>query len=102
MKKFGEVLDLVRRQEVAAFKTKGQDNLLENGRWALLKRPENLTETQTVRLSMLLTLNLMSVRAYPLREDFQRFWHFTKPAVLSWFLDTMVHAHHALTFGADE
>ena len=88
MKKFGEALDLVRRQEVAAFKTKGQDNLLEHGRWALLKRPENLTEKQTVRLSELLTLSLKSVRAYLLREDFQRFWSFTEPAVAAWFLDT--------------
>ena len=88
MKKFGEALDLVRRQEVAAFKAKGQDNLLKHGRWALLKRPETLTEKQTVRLSELLTLNLKSVRAYLLREDFQRFWSFTEPAVAAWFLDT--------------
>ena len=36
------------------FKASGQENLLANGRWAVLKRPENLTEKQTVRLSELL------------------------------------------------
>ena len=81
MKKFDEAIDQVRRQEIAAFKTDGQDNLLENGRWSLLKRPENLTEKQTVRLSELLKLNLKTVRAYLLREDFQRFWIFTNVRV---------------------
>ena len=32
MKKFGEAIDQVRRQERAAFKKDGWDNLLENGR----------------------------------------------------------------------
>ena len=88
MKKFGEAIDQVRRQEVATFKKAGQDNLLEQGRWSLLKRPENLTEKQTVRLSELLKLNLKTIRAYLLREDFQRFWGFTDIGVASYFLDT--------------
>ena len=88
MKKFGEAIDQVRRQEIAAFKKDGQDNLLENGRWALLKRPENLTEKQTIRLSELVELNLKTVRAYLLREDFQRFWTFTNVHVAAWFLHT--------------
>ena len=40
--------------------------------WVLLKRPENLTEAQTVKLKELLRYNLKAVRAYLLREDFQR------------------------------
>jgi transposase len=40
----------------------------------LLKRPENLTRKQTVRLAELVRYNLKSVRSYLLREDFQRFW----------------------------
>lgn len=88
MKKFGDAIDQTRRQEIAAFKKAGEGNLLENGRWSLLKRPENLSEKQTVRLSELLKLNLSTVRAYLLREDFQRFWTFSDTAVAGWFLDT--------------
>lgn len=88
MKKFGEAIDQVRRAEIARFKEAGKDNLLEHGRWSRLKRPENLSEKQTVRLSELLKLNLSTVRAYLLREDFQRFWSFTSTAVASWFLHT--------------
>ena len=88
MKKFGEAIDLVRRTEIAKFKAEGKENLLENGRWALLKRPENLTDKQTVRLSELLKLNLATVRAYILREDFQRFWTFSNVNVASYFLHT--------------
>ncbi len=88
MKKFGEAIDQVRRLEIAKFKATGQENLLANGRWAVLKRPENLTEKQTVRLSELLKLNLATVRAYLLREDFQRFWTFTHIKVAEYFLHT--------------
>lgn len=62
MKKSGEAIDQVRHQEVAAFTAKGSGNLLENGRLALLKRPENLSEKQTIRLSELLRLNLKTSR----------------------------------------
>lgn len=51
MKKFGEAIDQIRRAEIARFREAGTDNLLQNGRWALLKRPENLSEKQAVRLS---------------------------------------------------
>ena len=88
MKKFGEAIDQVRRLEIAKFKATGQENLLANGRWAVLKRPENLTEKQTVRLSELLKLNLATVRAYLLREDFQRLWTFTHIKVAEYFLHT--------------
>ena len=86
MKKFGEAIDQIRRMEVTEFKASGQENVLVNGRWALLKRPENLTEKQTVRLAELLKLNLKSIRAYLLREDFQRFWTFTNVKVAGSFL----------------
>ena len=88
MKKFGDAIDQVRRLEIAKFKATGQENLLANGRWAVLKRPENLTEKQTVRLAELLKLNLATVRAYLLREDFQRFWTFSNVKVAEYFLHT--------------
>ena len=44
-----------------------------------MKRPENLTETQTAKLQELLRYNLKAVRAYLLREEFQRFWEYRSP-----------------------
>ena len=87
MKKFGEAIDQIRRDEHKAFKAEGQ-SVLEKARWALLKRPENLTENQTARLADLLKLNIQSVKAYLLREDFQRFWEFKHASVAGRFLDS--------------
>ena len=61
--------------------------MLKHSRWCLLKRPENLTEKQTVKLAELLQYNLQSVRSYLLREDFQRFWEYTSPGWAAKFLD---------------
>lgn len=74
MKKFNEAIDEVRRQEVKQLKEEEQDNVLANGRWLLLKKAKNLTEKQTARLKELLKINLSSVKAYLMREDFQQFW----------------------------
>lgn len=80
-------IDRIRREEHKAFKAEGQ-TVLEKSRWALLKRPENLTENQTARLADLLKLNIQSVKAYLLREDFQRFWEFKHASVAGRFLDS--------------
>ncbi|MGH8651536.1 MAG: transposase, partial [Gammaproteobacteria bacterium] len=60
---------------------------LKNTRWLLLKRPENLTETQGSRLAELLQYNLRAVRAYLLKEDFQFFWDSLSPYWAGKFLD---------------
>lgn len=74
MKKFNEAIDNVRRQEVKRLAEQDKENVLANGRWLLLKRESNLTQKQTVRLDQLLKINLASVKAYLMREDFQQFW----------------------------
>ena len=61
--------------------------MLKHSRWRLLKRPENLTDKQTVKLEVLFWHNLRSVRAYLHREDFQRFWQHQSPAWAGRFLD---------------
>ena len=73
MKKMNEAIDEVRRDEARRLKQDGYEPVLTNSRWCLLKRPENLTDKQTVKLAELLRYNLQSVRSYLLREDFQRF-----------------------------
>lgn len=79
MKKFNEAIDEVRRQEVKQLQTDEKENVLANGRWLLLKRADNLTGKQTIRLKELLKINLSSVKAYLMREDFQQFWEMGRP-----------------------
>jgi transposase len=87
MKKMNEAIDEVRRGEAARLKRDGYEPVLKHSRWCLLKRRENLTEKQTVKLSELLTYNLQSVRSHLLREDFQRFWEYVSPTWAGRFLD---------------
>ena len=90
MRKFNEAIDEIRRTEAKEFKATKQENVLEKGRWLLLKRPENLSEKQTVRLGDLLKLNLSSIKGYLLREDFQRFWDYQRVDFAGKFLDNWV------------
>ncbi len=90
MRKFNVAIDEIRRDEVKQFKANGQQNVLERKRWLLLKRPENLSEKQTVRMSELLKLNLASIKGYLLREDFQRFWSYQRYDFADKFLENWV------------
>lgn len=87
MKQLGEAIDDVRAGEARRMKQDGYEPVLKHSRWCLLKRPENLTDHQTVKLAELLRYNLQSVRAYLHREDFQRFWEYQSPAWAGKFLD---------------
>jgi transposase len=87
MKQLGKAIDEVRAGEARRLKQDGYEPLLKHSRWCLLKRPENLTQKQTVKLSELLQYNLRAVRAYLHREDFQRFWQYQSPAWAARFLD---------------
>jgi len=87
MKKMNEAIDQVRRSEAARLKHDGYEEVLKHSRWCLLKRAENRTEKQTVKLAELLQYNLQSVRSYLLREDFQRFWLYSSPGWAVKFLD---------------
>ncbi len=90
MRKFNVAIDEIRRSEVKQFKTNGQENVLERKRWLLLKRPDNLSEKQTARMSELLKLNLTSIKGYLLREDFQRFWEYQRYDFADKFLENWV------------
>ncbi|WP_225073710.1 ISL3 family transposase [Desulfuromonas sp. CSMB_57] len=82
-----KAIDQVRAKEAKELKAHGQQPVLTGSRWCLLKRPENLSETQTVKLKELLKLNLKTVRAYLLKEDLGRFWHYKTPGWAGRFLD---------------
>jgi transposase len=74
MQAMNKAIDEVRAEEARRLKRDGYEPVLKRARWCLLKRVENLTRKQTVRLAELLKYNLRTVRAYLMREDFQRFW----------------------------
>ncbi len=87
MQKFGKALDEIRAEEAKQLERDGYEPVLKRSRWCLLKRPENRTDKETVKLSEILKYNLRSVRAYLLREEFQRLWEYTSPAWAGKFLD---------------
>ena len=87
MAQLSKAIDEVRAQELKALKDQGYDPVLTKSRWLLLKRPENLTETQETKLAELLKYNLRSVRSYLLKEEFQCFWSYLSPYWAGRFLD---------------
>ncbi len=77
MSQVGKAIDKVRAQEAKQLKAKGEQPVLTNSRWCLLKTAGTRTHKQTVKLKELLSCNLKTVRAYLLKEDLQRFWSYT-------------------------
>ncbi len=86
--RLNKALNKVRADEHRTMQADGYEPLLTKSRWLLLKRPENLTETQEVKLGELLKYNLKSIRAYLLKEDFQNFWQYKSSAWAGKFLDS--------------
>lgn len=84
--KFSEAIDKVRRQEAARLKKEGKDPVLAKSRWCLLKKRKNLTGNQKSRLKDLLGMNLRTVKAYLLTEEFEHFWTYNSPAWAKKFL----------------
>ncbi len=87
MSHMSKAIDAVRAQEARDLKAKGHEPILKHSRWVLLKRPENLTDKQQIKLADLLRCNLRSVRSYLLKEDFQFFWKYVSPHWAGRFLD---------------
>ena len=58
-----KAIDEVRAQETRELKAKGLSPVLTHSRWCLLKRPENLTPNQEIKLIDLLRCNLKAVRS---------------------------------------
>lgn len=80
-------IDKIRAGEARELARQGYEPVLKRTRWCLLKRPENLTPKQEVRLEELLQFNLRSVRAYLLKEDLQGLWSYVSPHWAGNFLD---------------
>ena len=85
--RINKAIDAVRADEHRQMKKDGYEEVLKKSRWCLLKRKENLTEKQEIKLSELLKYNLKSVRAYLLKEDFNGLWEYVSPAWAGKFID---------------
>jgi transposase len=81
-----KAIDQVRAHEAKRLKARGID-VLKNARWCVLKRPENLTERQRIKLADLARHNGRTFRSYLLKELFQSFWAFTNARWAGMFLD---------------
>ncbi len=77
--KMNKALDEVHPGESRHMKSEGLSPALKKSRWLLLKREENLKDEQRFRLRDLLRYNLKTVRAYLLKETFERSGNTTRP-----------------------
>ncbi len=84
--KFNKIIDEIRATEAREL-AKKDCLLLAHTRYCFLKRMENLTLNQKLRLDAVIQLPLKTVKAYLLKETFQSFWEFENPRDAKWFLD---------------
>ena len=82
-----KAIDKVRAAEARDMKAAGLEPVLKHSRWCLLKRPQNRTDKQDIKLADLLQYNLRTVRSFLLKEDFQFFWEYTAPYWAGQFMD---------------
>ena len=85
--KLNKALDEVRAAESKELAAKGYDPVLKRSRWCFLKREQNLTDRQRVKLKDLMRYDLKSVRGYLLKESFQLFWEYSSPYWAGQYLD---------------
>lgn len=88
--KMNDALNDVRSAEARKLVADGYEPVLSKTRWCVLKRRENLTSNQRVRLRDILKYNLQTVRAYLLKEQFQQFWDYDSPTWAGKFLDQWI------------
>ena len=86
-KHLNAAVDQTRRDEVKKLKAKGKGDILKKSRFLFLHNQCNLLGTQLTKLKELLKMNLQVVRAYLMKEEFERFWEYKSAAWAEWFLD---------------
>src|SRR5258708_23827424 len=85
--KMNKAIDEVRADETRRMSREGYEPVLKKSRWCLLKRRENLTDKQRLRMRDLLQYNLRTVRAWLFKEEFQQLWDYISPVCAGKFLD---------------
>ena len=82
-----KAIDKVRSSEARDLVKRGRGQLLKNSRWAILRRPENRTERDDLKLKDILRANLRTTRCILLREKFYVLWSYHSRAWAGKFLD---------------
>jgi len=81
-----KAVDETRKLDVAKLKKEHRESVLTKSKYIFMKNPENLTEKQVPKLQELLGYNLRIVRAYLMKEEFERFWQYKSPCRAGKFL----------------
>lgn len=82
-----KAIDKVRASEARALKMRGRGELLKHSRWAILRRPENRTEKDELKLADIVRANLRTARSILLREDLYALWTYHSRVWAGKFLD---------------
>jgi len=85
--KLSKAIDHVRASEARALKRSGRGELLKHSRWAILRRPENRTESDQTKLRDILRANIKTARSLLLREELYVFWTYTSRTWAGKYLD---------------
>jgi transposase len=86
-KHLNEAVDQTRRDEVKKLKEQGFEDVLKGSRYLFLYNRVNMIGKGLTKLKDLLKLNLQVVRAYLMKEEFDKFWDYVSPTWAEWFLD---------------
>lgn len=86
VKKLGEAVDRVRKDEAARLQREGYEPVLKKSKYCFLKRSSNLTTGQADKLADVLQYDLKTTRAYYLKEGFDAFWQYDSPRWAKWYL----------------
>ena len=86
VKKLGEAVDRIRKDEAARLHREGYEPVLKKSKYCFLKRSSNLTTGQADKLADVLQYDLKTTRAYYLKESFDAFWQYNTPRWARWYL----------------
>jgi len=82
-----KALDKVRSEEARRMRQDGYEPILTKTKWLLLRRKGNLSGKQRTNLNDILKYNIRTVKAYILKEEFQKLWDYKSVAWASKFID---------------
>ncbi|HEU4678946.1 MAG TPA: ISL3 family transposase [Terrimicrobiaceae bacterium] len=82
-----KAIDKVRASEARDLRKRGRGELLKHSRWAILRRPENRTEKDHLKLVDIVRANLRTARSVLLREELYVLWTYHSRAWAGKFLD---------------
>lgn len=82
-----KAIDEVRSTEARELRRKARGELLKGSRWAILRRPENRSAAEEIKLRDIVRANLRTARAVLLREELYVFWTYHSRVWAGKFLD---------------